>query len=662
MRRDRFREGKIAYALDVKKQIQMTAAALYTVGGICMKLHHGNISSIFESFEFSLTMAVLLPLLAAFYRRNIERTARVLKSGRDKCCLLLPAAFLSGFMVVGASFEQENGWGLILGSAAQLLMALIRFTACFFLFKNILVFLYDVADRYEWQFRHRNGRTENNSVIGRKQDGLHWKDCQKFLFVFISLFILHLPYIVLSYPAVFWGDTPAQIAQGFNLNEETSQYLLLLSEDVRLNNHHPVFHTLLLHVFLRLGGILHSFNTGIFLFSLLQLICLFGTISLCIVRLYESGVPVRYLLMLIIYFGVAPRLQNHSMLITKDIWYGMATLLFVLFLERVTRPERDGKPSVKEMLGVFLSELLLILFRNEGIYVVVLTLILACAMGTGPRRRWIINSVSCLVVVLLIHQVIFPTFRITEGSRREMLSIPFQQTARYMKIYPDEVTDKEWDAVNAVLDAEALPELYIYTRSDPVKATFREEADSTALKGYFSAWLKMGLKHPGIYLGATINQIYQYFYPDTEYLARVPYADSAHLMEHTNRLMEDGGIRTDFHYPDRFFRFRMLYEKAGEALARFPAVSVLSRAATYLWLVLIAGFYQIRRKNRRGILLLFPLFLEILVCFAGPVGGTCFRYLYPVALSVFPAILMGMQDGKPQSTSMFEEKSKQLLE
>ena len=44
------------------------------------------------------------------------------------------------------------------------------------------------------------------------------------------------------------------------------------------------------------------------------------------------------------------------------------------------------------------------------------------------------------------------------GSAKEMLSIPFQQTARYVTKYSDEVTEEEKDATNNVLQYDNLKE------------------------------------------------------------------------------------------------------------------------------------------------------------------------------------------------------------
>lgn len=636
-------------APDRSKRIIAVIATLITISGLSIRPIAGGISAVLESFDYSVVMILLTPALYLLYSFNLSPDNEIIHNSREKLCVCVPSILLSLFMVLGSSFETANGFGPIVGSASQFAGCLIKTGAYCILFYNVIQALFRLLLKLDI---HEEFKIEGNNASLRllKSFDSFFKR-RTFACVFLILLIIHLPYAVLSYPAIFWGDTPSQIAQGFNVSEETSEYLILISEDVRLNCHHPVFHTLMIHAFLCVGRLLNSYNLGIFLFAVFQLLTYFSVVALVIRYLNKLGVARIWLYILLAYYGFAPRMQNHSMLITKDIWYGIFTLLFIVSLDQIIRDYSSGielfnSRYAGKYLYLFLSGFGMILFRNEGIYVVCATLLIAGIVRAGSRRILCLCCGGLIIITTMINHVIFPAFDISGGSRREMLSIPFQQTARYLSVYPEDVSQEEMESINSVLDGNHIAELYMYTRSDPVKATFNEAASSADMKRYFKTWTAMGLRHPGVYLGATINQIYQYFYPETEYMSRVPYADSTILMNHTNELMRRGGIQTDFHYPSVFNRLRNLYEQIGEAAARFPVLSVLSKAAYYLWYLLIILFYNLFKKERRGVILVTPLLLQILVCFAGPLGGTCFRYLYPVALSAFPAALMGILNEK----------------
>ena len=62
------------------------------------------------------------------------------------------------------------------------------------------------------------------------------------------------------------------------------------------------------------------------------------------------------------------------------------------------------------------------------------------------------------------------------GSMGEMLSIPFQQTARYLQLYGDEISREEKEGIQGILgDTEEVAAVYNTASSDPVKARFRKD-------------------------------------------------------------------------------------------------------------------------------------------------------------------------------------------
>lgn len=71
-----------------------------------------------------------------------------------------------------------------------------------------------------------------------------------------------------------------------------------------------------------------------------------------------------------------------------------------------------------------------------------------------------------------------PSLKITGGSVRESLSVPFQQTARYVRDYGDEVTEEVKEAIDSILRYDLLASKYNPNLSDPVKKLFNENSES----------------------------------------------------------------------------------------------------------------------------------------------------------------------------------------
>ncbi len=68
------------------------------------------------------------------------------------------------------------------------------------------------------------------------------------------------------------------------------------------------------------------------------------------------------------------------------------------------------------------------------------------------------------------NKVVLPKANIYKGSVIEMMSIPIQQTARFIKLYPNEVSDKEKARINAVFEYDKIAGSYDPHFTDPVKA------------------------------------------------------------------------------------------------------------------------------------------------------------------------------------------------
>lgn len=73
-----------------------------------------------------------------------------------------------------------------------------------------------------------------------------------------------------------------------------------------------------------------------------------------------------------------------------------------------------------------------------------------------------------------------------------MFSLPFQQTACYVRDYRAEVTEEEKQAIKNVLDYNSLIEIYLEVTADPVKTAYHAK-NSKELMEYFAVWVRQFL-------------------------------------------------------------------------------------------------------------------------------------------------------------------------
>ena len=138
---------------------------------------------------------------------------------------------------------------------------------------------------------------------------------------------------------------------------------------------------------------------------------------------------------------------------------------------------------------------------------------------------------------------------------------------------------------------------------------------------YFKVWFKGLVKHPMVYIDATINNVYGFFYPEkTSWYLHTNF---------DNRIVADG---FDYHYNDK----EEYREDVSDYVNNFPLIPILGLFVNIgfsTWIVFILVGYWIHKKNYKKIVLYLPALISILVCIAGP-ANTYFRYAMPYMFSL----------------------------
>lgn len=435
--------------------------------------------------------------------------------------------------------------------------------------------------------------------------------------------------LFLSYPGSLCIDASTQLMQYFELEPFTA--------------HHPPAHTCLIGFFVNLGKKLGSGNLGLFLFVTFQTVLLALVLAYMFDLMRQLSAP-RWLRAL--FFGIAafsPYYTEYFTLVVKDNLYSYAIVLFVIELIYILRLKNAYWTSPGHILLLGVSIIGSVLFRNNGAYVIYPTVfVLICLLLRNLCRKQLsAKTLGKALFALLIpivmansfHIYLMHHYNIRENSIRNALSLPFQQTARYVKEYPEEVTRQERKAINKVLDYDVLAEKYNPKISDPVKATFRNKATLSDLFRYLQVWLAQGIKHPGVYVQATVNQNYYLLYPMIE-----------------NNTFYDITV-----YPDRP-RYQVLYEETGihevewisrmddtrtafnKLLFSFPVAGLLTNIAIVNILLLFVFYYVLRQKNYLFFVPALPLILSNIIIVLAPVIQGHPRYAFPILYTV-PVLL-----------------------
>lgn len=548
------------------------------------------------------------------------------------------------FLLYGAVWQSERKmvrFGRIAAFILAVLYAGAKAFACadslsawysplFNLFKTgILIcgfyYFYDTFIHLMYAVLHSRG----DIALKRKSSRwLHIYRGHPWLVSWCTIFLMWLPHLVMRYPGAMSYDNYNELMYYWGCKTFTTAQ--------------PVFHTWLFGSFVRFGNWAGSANVGLFLFVVFQSLIMAAVLagSLLLMKKWKSPVWLRLLAMGI--YCIAPYYAGYAAFPIKDYLY---TAFFVLFvLELMELLSEEGMDIFKKRPGYDIlwvaAVSLMILFRKNGLYVYLPVMLCMMAysavMFLRKKRRiiWQMWIVLCLPVVLSsgVEKAIIVRYQVEMDSPKEMFSLPFQQTARYVRDYGDEVTQEEREAIAAVLNYELLPEAYEELTVDPVKSTYHAQ-ETKELLNYFSVWFRQFLKHPVCYLEATWNQNYYLFAPDID---NIVYNRDCYSGE---EIVPGTGFdeKIRFYVPEQMHGLATIAVSWYTLLTRLPVVGMLNNVAFYVILMFCLLLFMVHDRMGKKIFVMLPLLMSFLFVILAPQIQNQPRYAFPIIYTI-PAV------------------------
>lgn len=523
------------------------------------------------------------------------------QKGKRPSGYLLPA-FFSVCLFLGRSYQETNSWVYCFGSlvnAVKFLAACFGMTVLLHRMFLLLSDFYEKGSESRWQCR-----------LSRWLFGKH---C--FLKIFLLLFLLWFPVLLLSFPGNLCYDVLGQIDQ--------------VVGNAPYSAHHPLLHTLLVGGMTELGHRLTgSYDAGLFAYVLLQAALLASALAgtlwwLVRQEFTRGGVSHPVLLAILGIYVFSPMYSNIASTAIKDVPFLAAFIWYVILLAEVYF-HRERLRELRFVVIFLVVEVLMSLLRNNGFYVLFLTgLVLTAAWWKQAEKRERISVFlySFLLPVLLsklLGGLLLTGLSAEKGKAAEMLSLPFQQTARYLQLYRQELTTREEAAIAAVLgEAEQVAAMYDPKLADPVKSLYYAQQAVTGkeLVEYGKVWFRDFFKHPCVYLEAFFTHVYGWFDPQVSNAVRYEAASS---------LFSRRGL---FAGADKVLIFVYRFAE------RITPLGLLQNVGAYTWVLLLLLGY-LWRNNRSLAVLLTPLLVSLLICMVSPCFYLHPRYAYPYMFTI----------------------------
>lgn len=473
-------------------------------------------------------------------------------------------------------------------------------------------------------------------------------DKHPFVLTLLFIFICWLPVIIINYPTILVVDAFRQLRQYYG--------------EVPITNAHPPIHTILFGASVSLGRKLGSTNLGLFISNIPQIVSTAVAISLSSAVLNKLKAP-RYLKLLTIAIGAfSPAVLGMILVSTKDLLFASFVLILyclsiLFYISDSNSKKNKAMKIVWQTIILIIVATLVILFRKNGIYMILPLVVVACVNifyqifnNFEDIQTLLFQAGKALLILFLLVMPIFLSrgidnfliekYDMVDGVKRsEMLSIPFQQTARYVKTYPEEVTKEEEEVIRKVLDYDNLGKLYRAHVSDNVKRTMPIDVSTKELNDYFKVWAQMLIKHPEIYIESTVSQnVYlfspenlnnYYLYLENGVIKKEGTKESEAYKEIMNKL--------DIKETTKKMPVQLYLNKIFKIIDSMPLLNILSNFSLAIILLMMLFGIAVRKKCYQTVLLCFPIIMLLATLFAGPIVKGYIRYSIPFVF-LFPII------------------------
>ncbi|MCM1268960.1 MAG: DUF6020 family protein [Bacteroidales bacterium] len=550
-------------------------------------------------------------LLTFFFYRHVNRRMALFSiSNRLSAAAAVFFSFL--YMVVDYPHYIE----LLTSSLYRAVVLAVVFLGFVFLFYNLLLFLFSYTCNKDLLARTLLSDYAPASYIHPKHPRLSAAFTAIFRFyrehtalcAFLLCMLCWLPYYLYQYPGIMTPDSINQFEQVLGL--------------VPWSNHHPWMHTLVFGLFYRIGyALTGDMAAAVSVYTFFQMCLLAGSIAYFISTLRACRIRPFVLLLITAFYALIPYHAVFSVTIWKDIPFAAAALLFGCALLRLSV---FGSVNAKNLIVFTISGVMICLFRSNGWYGFLLALPFLLFGFRNKAKRIYPLLLAILLCAVVVKYPVMRAFRVEQPDFIESVSIPMQQITAVI-CNDRELRPEERALIEKVVDLTYIRDLYNPGFADNIKELVRagdQDYLVTHKQEFFKLWFRLGLRYPGDYLRAYINQTYGYWYPDSFYLVAEAEGVSATDLGVSHRPLIGGPL---------VVKGKEIAIKLGGMV---PIYGTLWSMGVACWILLFSICTVIIRGEAEKLICYLPsVTLLLTVLIATPVAAE-FRYVYFMVLSL----------------------------
>lgn len=300
-----------------------------------------------------------------------------------------------------------------------------------------------------------------------------------------------------EYPGVLSPDSIWQMSQLLNHS---------------YTNHHPYYHTQLIHIFISLGyWLFGDINKAVAVYSIFSIIVMTFCFCYVVASIYWITNSKKIALGVYFWYLVMPFHIIYSFTMWKDVIFGAAVTLFVV---GTYREMLKIKNNIGNLVIIICAAMGTCLLRSNGWVVFLISAVCFVILFGKKEKTIVVLFVFVLVISYILKHPVLQELNVSQPDTIEALSIPTQQVARVIadgKV----LTKEQYKLLNQVVDVDRVAENYKSYISDNIKDLVREKNNQGFIdehkEEYIKLYIQLGIKYPYKYIEAWVDQTKGYW-------------------------------------------------------------------------------------------------------------------------------------------------------
>ena len=341
-------------------------------------------------------------------------------------------------------------------------------------------------------------------------------DTKLLLIVWGVIFAAWLPAYIVCFPGILSYDIVNQTRDALG---------------VIVDNHHPVLHTFLLRVFMRLGdGVFGSYEAGLGILSLVQMLLLSYALARVVLLLKKYKIPMVIVICTALCSALWFMNACLSISMIKDTLFSAFLVLFACHFTEIVIEPRQYIQKKSNLILLSLIGFLLCATRNNGfhIYLFCFAGLILLRIKEIKRIKLYIALVVAIVLPIFAYKIytgpVFDAWDIKPGEVREALCVPIQQLKR-VDAHRADMLSEEQAAQMEYYFCIPVPtgHGYVPFTADYSKVLFSSESYNNDPIAFWKFYLEIGLQFPKDYIVAFLSNTLGFWYPGADEFTYVEY-------------------------------------------------------------------------------------------------------------------------------------------